>query len=264
MTTTGPLRKVLARDPSFYALRRAARAAVVVPITFAIGSQVVGNAQSATFAAFGAFALLLFVDFPGNRASRLAAYSLLALTGAVLITLGTLVAEPAWLAVVAMAAVAFVVLFAGVISSITAAAGRAALLAFILPVMLPGIPSDIAARLLGWAIAVAVAVPVALFVWPPQEQNQLRVRAAALCRALAGMLRLDQPPPGAGDSRVAMSRAALRTFRRYPTLHVRITGDDGEIALETIATPSAPCSAKTFRARRSRAGSVSPATMITQ
>ena len=32
---------------------------------------------------------------------------------------------------------------------------------------------------------------------------------------------------------VAMTRAALRTFRRYPTLHVRIEGDDGEIALET-------------------------------
>ena len=30
-----------------------------------------------------------------------------------------------------------------------------------------------------------------------------------------------------------MSRAALRTFRRYPTLHVRIAGDDGEVALET-------------------------------
>ena len=32
----------------------------------------------------------------------------------------------------------------------------------------------------------------------------------------------------------AMSRAALRTFRRYPTLHVRIAGDDGEdVRLET-------------------------------
>ena len=31
----------------------------------------------------------------------------------------------------------------------------------------------------------------------------------------------------------AMAHAALRTFRRFPTLQVRIDGDDGEIALET-------------------------------
>ena len=30
-----------------------------------------------------------------------------------------------------------------------------------------------------------------------------------------------------------MARAALRTFRRYPTLRVRLAGDDGEVALET-------------------------------
>jgi diacylglycerol kinase family enzyme len=38
---------------------------------------------------------------------------------------------------------------------------------------------------------------------------------------------------GAGGKWVAMGRAALRTFRRYPTLDVRLAGDDGEIALET-------------------------------
>jgi diacylglycerol kinase family enzyme len=38
---------------------------------------------------------------------------------------------------------------------------------------------------------------------------------------------------GARAKWLAMSRAALRTFRRYPTLHVRIAGDDGEIELET-------------------------------
>jgi diacylglycerol kinase family enzyme len=38
---------------------------------------------------------------------------------------------------------------------------------------------------------------------------------------------------GAGGKWAAMSRAALRTFRRFPTLHVRIAADDGEMALET-------------------------------
>jgi uncharacterized membrane protein YccC len=187
-------------------VRRALRAAVVVPSAFAIGSQVIGNAQTATFSAFGAFALLLFVEFPGNRAARFAEFALLGITGVVLIVIGTFLAKPAWLAVVAMAVIGFVVLFAGVVSSVTAAAGRAALLTFILPVMLPGSTSDIPARLFGWAIAVGIAVPVALYIWPPQEQNQLRTRAAATCQALASMLALQQPLTGAGDSRVAVTR----------------------------------------------------------
>ena len=48
------------------------------PGDFAIGSELIGNAQTATFAAFGSFALLLFVEFPGSLASRPAAtYGLL-------------------------------------------------------------------------------------------------------------------------------------------------------------------------------------------
>jgi uncharacterized membrane protein YccC len=211
-----------AKDQRWFPIRRALRPAVVCPVAFAIGSQVIGNAQVATLAAFGSFALLLFVEFPGNRASRAAAYGLLGITGAVLIVIGTYLATPAWLAVVGMAVVAFLVLFMGVISSITAAGGRAALLTFILPVMLPGTASDIPARLLGWAIAFAIAVPVALFVWPPQDQNKLRVRASELCYALGAMLHVGPPVPGAGDALVRVSRAigdlrvAFRTTASRP------------------------------------------------
>ncbi len=192
---------------SGYSLRRAVRAAVIVPLNFAIGMEVVGNPQTATFAAFGSFALLLFVEFPGNRSARAGEFALLAATGVVLITAGTYAAKPSWLAVASMAVVAFIILFAGVISSVTASASRAALLLFILPVMLPGTPAAIPHRLLGWAIAAGISVPVALFVWPPQEQNKLRTSAAAACSALAGMLALEQPLPDAGDSRVAVTTA---------------------------------------------------------
>jgi uncharacterized membrane protein YccC len=202
----GRLRERLSRDLHSYSLRRALRAAVVVPIAFAIGSQLIGDAQVATFAAFGAFALLLFVEFPGNRAARLANYLVLGIVGAVLVVAGSLLAHPSWLAVTGMAVVAFVVLFAGVVSSVTAAAGRAALLTFILSVMLPGTPADIGHRLTGWGIALVLAVPVALLVWPPEDQDLLRVRTAAMCRALARMLRLEQAPE-AGDPLVAMMRA---------------------------------------------------------
>ena len=78
--------------------------------------------------------------------------------------------------------------------------------------MLPSVRADLPQRLAGWGIAFAVAVPVALFVWPPRDQNVLRRRAAALCRALAAMLHLEQPPPGTGDPLVAM-RGAARDLR---------------------------------------------------
>ena len=201
-----------AHDPGWYAAHRAVRAAVVVPSVFALGSVVIADAQLATFGAFGSFALLLFVDFPGRPASRLAAYLMLGVSGVVLISLGTLASRVSWLAVTAMALAAFAVLFAGVISSVIAAAGRAALLTFILAVMLPGDPGDILPRLAGWALAMSVAIPVALLVWPTTHQNQLRTRTADACRALGAMLHPDQPPPGGGDSLVAVMKAvdALR------------------------------------------------------
>jgi uncharacterized membrane protein YccC len=212
------LRRWAARDPHYYALRRAARAAVVIPVNFAIGSELIGNAQTATLCAFGSFALLLFVDFPGNRGSRAAAYGVLAAVGAVLITAGTLLSRPSWLAVTAMAVVGFLVLFAGVVSSTIAVAGRAALLTFILPVMVAGTAADIPDRLLGWAIACAVAIPVALFVWPPEDQNQLRVRAATLCHALAHAIEVNSTETGVVDPRNAVAdlRTAFRASAARP------------------------------------------------
>ncbi|HEY7174670.1 MAG TPA: hypothetical protein VH442_07120 [Micromonosporaceae bacterium] len=88
------VRSLRSRDPTGRFLRRALRAAVVIPSAFAIGSEVVGNAQFATFAAFGSFALLLFVEFRGPTTARLGSYGLLAIAGAAFVTLGTLTLRP--------------------------------------------------------------------------------------------------------------------------------------------------------------------------
>ncbi len=53
-------------DPGHFALRAAARTAVVVPVAFAIGQVAVGNPNTALFATFSALALLLFADFSGS------------------------------------------------------------------------------------------------------------------------------------------------------------------------------------------------------
>ena len=67
---------------------------------------------------------------------RLSDQVALILTGAVFVVLGTLCSQATWLAAVAMAVVAFFVLFAGVVSSALASAAFSLLLAFILPVSL--------------------------------------------------------------------------------------------------------------------------------
>jgi diacylglycerol kinase family enzyme len=50
---------------------------------------------------------------------------------------------------------------------------------------------------------------------------------------LAVVLRERLQDEGSGGKWPAMARAALRTFRRFPTMRVRIAADDGEVALET-------------------------------
>jgi uncharacterized membrane protein YccC len=212
------VRWIRRHDPSGYALHRAVRVAIVAPAVFAFASQVIGDAQVATFAAFGSFALLLFVDFPGTRTNRLGSYLMLALVGSVLIVLGTLASRTTWLAAVGMAVVGFAVLFAGVLSASIAAAGSAALLAFILPVTLPADPSAIGLRLGGWALAVACAVPAALLLFPPRMHDALRANASAVCAALANSLeaRLVVPPVAVPEASSATRDALVKlrqTFR---------------------------------------------------
>jgi len=123
-------------DPEWYALHKAIKVSVVVTTGVAFGT-LLGNPQLTLFASFGGVALLLFADFPGSRSARFGAYVGLAAVGAVLITVGTLVSLIGWLAVLGMAVVGFLVLFAGVLSAAAAAATRAALLTFILPATVP-------------------------------------------------------------------------------------------------------------------------------
>jgi uncharacterized membrane protein YccC len=184
-----PLRWLGQRDRGFVALRRAARAAIIMPAMFALGDKVIGNPQLATFAAFGSFAMLLLVDFGGPMAERLQAQAALAVTGGVFVCLATLASQTAWLAAVAMAVVGFGVLFAGVVSSVLAGATTALLLAFILPVSLAAPPSAVPARLAGWGMAAGAALVAIALLWPAPARDRLRGAAATACRALAARVR---------------------------------------------------------------------------
>jgi hypothetical protein len=124
-----------------------------MPAVFAFADKVIGNPQTAIFAAFGSLAMLVFVDFTGPMRSRFVAYLALACVGAGNIVLGTFCSRNAWLAAGAMAVVGFAILFSGVINGYFAAAGTAAVLTFILPATIPVPFSEVPARLAGWGLA---------------------------------------------------------------------------------------------------------------
>jgi uncharacterized membrane protein YccC len=210
-------------DPGYAALRRAARAALVMPTMFAIGDKVIADPVIATFAAFGSFAMLLLVDFPGPMRERLLDQAALGLTCAVLICLATLVSRTTWLAAVAMAVVGFAILFSGVVSSILAGATTSLLLAFILPVSLAAPPSAIPARVAGWGLAAGASLLAIALLWPTPARDPMRPPLIAACRALAERLRSEVAyimgtgaPESEADHRQAVARAdeAVGALRR--------------------------------------------------
>ncbi len=139
-----------AKDPDLLAVKRSVRAAVFVPLVFGITHLASSNAQLSLFGAFGSFALLLMVDFAGRPRTRLSSYAILFVAGAAFIALGTVVSTNKVSAVVAMAVVGFVVLFAGIISPQAATGSTAASLLFVLPVAVAQPASAVGPRLVGW------------------------------------------------------------------------------------------------------------------
>ncbi|MFB7336728.1 FUSC family protein [Streptomyces adustus] len=197
MPALGPMRRGRAvawlreRDPELAATRKAARTALVMPTLFAVCTQVIGSAPMATYAAFGSFSMLLFVEFTGPMAQRLQAHLGLAVAWAALISLGTIASRELWLAVTTMVVVGFLVLFAGVVSSVLAGASTALLLALVLPVSSPASLSQLPERLAGAGLAAAAAMVAISLLWPRPAADPLSAPAARVCRAAARQLRTD-------------------------------------------------------------------------
>jgi uncharacterized membrane protein YccC len=185
---TAQLAWLRAHDAGLSATRRGLRTAILMPALFAFGAKVLDLPQFATFAAFGSFAMLMFVGYTGTIAERIQAQIALTLAGAILVCLGTLASRAVWLAVAAMVVVGFAVLFAGVVSSVLASSSTSLLLAFVLPVTLPGSTSDIAQRVGGWATAGVVSIAAIALLWPQPSRDQLRSSAVTAARALGDRL----------------------------------------------------------------------------
>ncbi|HWE65059.1 MAG TPA: hypothetical protein VG298_00295, partial [Acidimicrobiales bacterium] len=176
--------RVKAKDPEHLAVKRSARAAVVIPSVFAVAHFGFSNPQIGLLAAFGSFALLLLVEFPGRPRTRLLSYLVLFVVGSGLISLGTVVSTHKVAAVVTMAVVGFAVLFTGIVTPLAATASTAALLVFVLPVAVAQPAAATGPRLIGWVLASAVSVPACLSIWRAPWHDNLRRRLTAAVSAV--------------------------------------------------------------------------------
>ncbi|MBX5443230.1 MAG: FUSC family protein, partial [Solirubrobacteraceae bacterium] len=253
------LRRPRPSDPGGFALRLALRTAVVLQATFALG-MATGDPDTALFSAFGAISLPLFVDFGGPPAVRVGAYLALLAAGAGLIALGTLCGQDTAAATAGMAVVGFAVLFAGVVNGYLAAAGTAALLAFILPAMLPGDAADIPPRLAGWAIAGATCVPASMLLFATRPRDLLRAAIADALRALAGLITAPRLTPEAAHDATARVQAMRDRFAATPFRPTGPTGATGALArligdvtwlrALVLGTPQPPVPARPTAAER--------------
>ena len=167
---------------------RGLRATLVIPGLFAITSQVLGNVQMATFAAFGGFATLVLAGFGGTRRDKLVAHGVLAVAGSALVVIGTVVSSAPAIAAVVTIPVTFCVLFAGIAGPNAASGSTAILLAYVLPAASPGMASMIPSRLAGWWLASVAGTLAVLALSPRPGDDHLRAAAAASATALQDQL----------------------------------------------------------------------------
>lgn len=157
-------------DPGLGALRRATRAAIVIPLVFAFADLLLREPQILIFVVFGCFSLLVISDFGGARPQRALAYLFATVFGALLVALGTLASSSTWLAVGVMFLIGFTISFSRVFGGYVAAANIGMLLSFVVAVTIPAPATAIAERLGGWAIAGLVSTVAAVALWPRFER----------------------------------------------------------------------------------------------
>jgi uncharacterized membrane protein YccC len=185
------------RDPGFAALRRAIRAAIVIPVVFAFGALLLHDAQNVIFMVFGCFAMLVMSDFGGFRPVRALAYLTATMVGAVLVALGTLASPNVAVATAMMFLVGFAISFSRVFGGYVIAAQTGLLLSFVIAVSIPAPTSAIPTRVGGWMLAGLISAAAAVFLWPRFERVTVAKQAAKASRAIADLVA--SLAPGADD-----------------------------------------------------------------
>jgi hypothetical protein len=162
-------------------MARGVRAAVVVPLLFALGLFVIKQPQMAGFSVFGTFAHLVMVSYARAKTTRAAQAATLTILGAILIVLGTLASVNTWSGMAGAFVIGFLMEWPGLARGHMAVTRTALLLSFMVAVAVPTPLRAMQPQLLGWLLAGLVAQPILQLLWIP-------IRAAGSIE--------EQPTPG--------------------------------------------------------------------
>lgn len=156
-----------AHERKLTGLARGIRAAIVMPLLFALSFVVIRQPVMAGFAVFGAFAHLVMVDYNVDAAARSTQAAILTVLGAILIALGTLFSPSLWLAVGGATIAGLLAKYPAAKSAEKnlAALRPALLMAFMLAVAVPTPSGSLSLRLSGWLIAGLVAQAPLRWLW---------------------------------------------------------------------------------------------------
>jgi Fusaric acid resistance protein-like len=179
------MKPVNAHKGSLAGLARSVRAAILVPLLFASALFVFRQPELAGFAVFGTFAHQALVDYDTAAAARFAQSAMLTALGVIMVSLGTLASESAWLAVSGTIAVGFLSEIPPLASGRIAAIRRALLLAFLLAVAVPAPASSVFSYLAGWLIAGIIAQPALFLIWVPLQDGSATGDGASSTSATA-------------------------------------------------------------------------------
>jgi hypothetical protein len=152
-------------------IARGVRAAIVLPLLFALSLVVIGKPGMAGFTVFGTFAHLVMVDYSTSKAARLAESGTLTVLGAVLVTLGTGASTNLWLAVASAAGAGclsqFPTEWLAPVRAKVSVLRSALLMTFMLAVAVPTPLHSLPPLLGGWLLAGLVAQVALRWLWLP-------------------------------------------------------------------------------------------------
>jgi uncharacterized membrane protein YccC len=253
------LRRALAeRDPGLAGLRRAVRVTLAATAAFYTARYAFGDPTMATYAAFGAIAMGALSQVEGAPAARTRTYFAAFLTGLVLVTLGTYLAQSTAAATAGMLVVGFAIAFAAVGGGRFSGVGNGLQLFYILPSFPPYAPHTLDSRLAGLALGIGLIALADRLLLPAADpgryEDVLAPAAAAVADYLEGLGHVvghgdrDGATPGEDDAlarQAAAAEAAVSAARPSqlpavvrpgsPTHHDLALAHVGEAVRETLA-----------------------------
>ncbi|WP_250002682.1 FUSC family protein [Actinoplanes sp. M2I2] len=179
---------VRGRDPQLIVVRRAVRVTLVACLGFYLCRYVVGSADAAPYALFGAVALGALSQIPGSPRQRARTLIAVLPVGWALISLGTLLSVNDWVAAAGIFVLGFAVSFAGVGGPRLVGLAAGMQLLYILPSFPPYDPGSLPERLAGFTLAVVLLAVAEVVFWPDPAPVPYRHRLADAVSAVAACL----------------------------------------------------------------------------